>query len=452
LKKAFLILLSILFILSCEDKKDTTPPDVTITSPQDGSTVNGIVSITCNSDDNEGVDYVELWVNGDSTDIIDNSEPYSLEWNTASLTDVSYSIVVRSYDKNGNFTDSNPIEIFVRNGFIKKILDVGWGGYSVKQTNDGGFVIVGYRLIIKTDSEGNIEWEQHLGEVGDEVGFSIQQTTDGGYIISGITYSLLANGRWDAFLLKTDSNGNEEWKKVFIEGDNYDIAHSVDQTLDGGYIFTGFTQIYREGRTKICWLIKVFSDGEEEWRKIYLEDDIGIAYSVKQTLDGGYIVTGSQFLLKAESNGNVEWNKNDIYFEGQSIEITNDGGYIIGGSRGSNRRFAHLIKTDSRGNKEWEKQFDYGTYSYGKSCMQTEDGGYILTGHTEFVGEQTSFLLKTDSEGNKEWDQIINEEIGYRFRSVDQATDGGYILTGSAGFSTFLIKTDSEGNIDLNNE
>jgi len=449
LKKAFLILLSILFILSCEDTKDTTPPDVTITSPQDGSTVNGIVSITCNSDDNEGVDYVELWVNGDSTDIIDNSEPYSLEWNTASLTDVSYSIVVRSYDKNGNFTDSNPIEIFVRNGFIKKILDVGWGGYSVKQTNDGGFVIVGYRLIIKTDSEGNIEWEQHLGEVGDEVGFSIQQTTDGGYIISGITYSLLANGRWDAFLLKTDSNGNEEWKKVFIEGDHYDFAYSVDQTLDGGYIFTGFTRIYREGysRTKICWLIKVYSDGEEEWRKIYLDDDIGIAYSVKQAIYGGYIIAGRRFLLKTDPNGNVEWIKDGGYL-GESIEITNDGGYIIGGYKNS---LAYLLKTDYRGNKEWEKQFGYGTGGFGKSCKQTKDGGYVLAGFTH-GSNNTSFLLKTDSEGNKEWDQIINKEIGYYFRSVDQTIDGGYILTGSVGNSTFLIKTDSEGNIDLNNE
>ncbi len=79
-------LLSVLFFIywGCEDPKeeDTEKPTVTITSPQDGSTVYEIITITCMSSDNEGVDKVELWVNGVTTGLTDNSEPYSFDWNT----------------------------------------------------------------------------------------------------------------------------------------------------------------------------------------------------------------------------------------------------------------------------------------------------------------------------------------------------------------------------------
>jgi hypothetical protein len=95
---------------SCE--YDTTPPTVTITFSTDDS-VSEIVTITCISTDNEGVEKVELWVDGVSTGIIDDTEPYSLEWNTTTYEDGSYVITVRSYDASGNTTDSEPITLIV---------------------------------------------------------------------------------------------------------------------------------------------------------------------------------------------------------------------------------------------------------------------------------------------------------------------------------------------------
>ena len=128
-------LLSVLFLIywGCEEEQpeevDTTPPTVTITSPQDGSTVSVIVSISCISSDNEGVEKVELWVDGVSTDIIDNTEPYSLEWNTLTYDDGSYGITARSYDTSGNTTDSEPITLVVY-----KTVEL-WGEYySIENT------------------------------------------------------------------------------------------------------------------------------------------------------------------------------------------------------------------------------------------------------------------------------------------------------------------------------
>ena len=111
-------LLSVLFLIywGCDDpkEKDTEKPTVTIISPQSGSIISDSVTITCMSSDNEGVEKVELWVNGVSSGIIDETEPYSLEWNTLTYDDGSYGITVRSYDTSGNTTDSDPITLIVQ--------------------------------------------------------------------------------------------------------------------------------------------------------------------------------------------------------------------------------------------------------------------------------------------------------------------------------------------------
>jgi len=109
------LIFSLLFIFSCEDKveKDTTPPEVTIISPSNGSTVSIIVPINCISSDNEGVEKVELWIDGQPIGVSDTTEPYSMEWNTITYDDGSYGVTVRSYDTSGNTTDSDPITLNV---------------------------------------------------------------------------------------------------------------------------------------------------------------------------------------------------------------------------------------------------------------------------------------------------------------------------------------------------
>ena len=118
----FLLLSFLVLIISnCEmiEESDNTPPNVTITFPQDGSIVCEIVNITCVSTDNEGIDRVELWVDGISTGISDKTEPYSMEWNTTTYEDSSsHTITVRSHDVNDNKTDSDPITVIVDNSTV----------------------------------------------------------------------------------------------------------------------------------------------------------------------------------------------------------------------------------------------------------------------------------------------------------------------------------------------
>jgi len=160
-------LLSVLFLIywGCEEEQpeevDTTPPSVTVTSPQNGSTVYEIITITCNSSDNEGVEKVELWVNGVTTGLTDNSEPYSFEWNTTLVDNGNYTITVRSYDTNDNITDSESIVLTVDNtqsnpqpiNITSVVFDNGGFTITWDESTDGDFS--SYKLEKSTDSTMN---------------------------------------------------------------------------------------------------------------------------------------------------------------------------------------------------------------------------------------------------------------------------------------------------------
>ncbi len=96
---------------------DIIPPIVTITFPQNEAIISGLVNIVCEVSDNEGIYKINLWINGDATGILDYSDSYTLEWNTKDYEDSDYNIFVRTFDYEGNFTDSDPITLLVDNSF-----------------------------------------------------------------------------------------------------------------------------------------------------------------------------------------------------------------------------------------------------------------------------------------------------------------------------------------------
>jgi hypothetical protein len=193
-------------------------------------------------------------------------------------------------------------------------------GYSVQQTLDGGYIITGDTssfgtgdtdvYLIKTEPNGNSQWQKTFGWTDSEHGFSVQQTSDGGYIIAGFTTSYGA-GSYDVYLIKTDPNGNKKWQKTF-GGSDSDYGFSVQQTSDGGYIIAGDTGPYGSILYDV-YIIKTNSAGIMQWQKTFGGSDEDSGFSVQQTSDGGYIIAG---LTKSYGTG-----QRDVYL----IKLCPDG-------------------------------------------------------------------------------------------------------------------------------
>ena len=154
----------------------------------------------------------------------------------------------------------------------------GDNGRSVQQTFDGGYIVTGSTAfptspgatgssdvyLIKTDGNGNEQWSQTFGGEENNDGFSVQQTTDGGYIIVGMSYTL--DFHMDVYLIKTNFNGIEQWSQV-LGGLGDEWAYSGQQTTDGGYIITGYINAAGHG----LYLLKTNENGEEQWNRIFGE-------------------------------------------------------------------------------------------------------------------------------------------------------------------------------------
>jgi len=259
-----------------------------------------------------------------------------------------------------------------------------------------------------------IAFAKTFGGSFDDLASSVQQTSDGGYIVAGYTRSFGA-GYLDVFLLKTDASGNLQWAKTF-GGSSGDSASSVQQTSDGGYIVAGYTRSFGAGGD--VFLLKTDASGNLQWAKTFGGSDYDWAYSVQQTSDGGYIVAG----------------------------------YTLSFGAGYDDVF--LLKTDASGNLQWAKTFGGSDYDWAYSVQQTSDGGYIVAGYTlSFGAGGDVFLLKTDASGNLQWAKTFGGSSYDYAWSVQQTSDGGYIVAGytgsfgAGGPDVFLLKTDASGNL-----
>jgi hypothetical protein len=199
-------------------------------------------------------------------------------------------------------------------------------GYSIRETSDSGFIVAGYTrnfgageqdaLLIKTDSLANIIWQNSYGGSDTEFVYSNVQTTDDGFIMTGYTKSFGA-GMQDVYVVRTLSNGSLAWSMTY-GGAGADFGKSIQQAADGGFIIAGYTESFGSG-LKDVYVIKIDSSGIVEWSKAIggaLNDE---GMSVQQTSDGGYIVTGytesfgsglqDVYLIKLDSAGNSGCNE-----------------------------------------------------------------------------------------------------------------------------------------------
>jgi len=307
------------------------------------------------------------------------------------------------------------------------------GGLSLATTSDGGFVGTGQHgtsgagscdiYVYKVDACGHPEWFKVYGGTGEDGGYDIEQTSDGGYIVAGL--AALGVGGYDMLLLKLDPLGIIEWSKVYGGGSD-DYGLRVKQTADGGYILSGFMNGLGFGGTDIA-LIKTDALGNTLWMNVY----------------GG---------------AGGEW--------GNYVEQTNDGGYLVMGyttSFGAGGFDIYLFKVDALGNLQWSKTYGGagadGSSEWGISGKITTDGGLMICANTSNwgAGSNDLLLIKTDSIGNLQWAKAYGGANDDQPRFAEQTSDGGYILSGyttsfgAGSLDAYLVKTDSTGNLQWSN-
>jgi hypothetical protein len=323
------------------------------------------------------------------------------------------------------------------------------GGYIFAGNTDSYGVGMSDVWLIKTDSEGIKLWDRTFGGVDHDAALSVQQASDGGYIVAGYTSSFDESDEddvWDVWLIKTDPQGQKLWDRTF-GGANQDEAWSVRQTSDGGYIVVCETHSYGSGGED-AWLIKTDSQGQKLWDRTFGGADWDGAYSVQQTLDEGYILAGftksygagesDMWLIKTDSKGEKLWDctfGGTDYEEALSVQQTSDGGCIVAGftySEGVGNGDVWLIKTNSLGEKLWDRTFGGAKFDGATCVQQTSDGGYIIACETSSygAGKNDFWLIKTDSKGEKLWDRTLGGGSSELFPSVRQTSDGAYIVSG----------------------
>lgn len=358
---------------------------------------------------------------------------------------------------------------------------------SVLQIQDGGYAITGCTqsfgstgldiLFLKTDSLGDLICLKTYRPFADAYGTCIVQNPDKGFAMVGIVtdvplFSLI-------FMMKTDSTGDSLWTKYYIFPINtFETAWSMVRTADNGYAMAGKTNRFTDASDG--YLVKTDSLGDTLWTKYFatIPHKTEEFFSITNCNDGGYAMAGRTngyssdydfFVVKTDSNGNKEWEK--VYGDsdtdnGRAIIQTLDGGFIVAGetrSYGSNPGYTfdlYLVKIDVNGDVIWDSTYGGIEDEACRSVNQTTDGGYIIAGHTHSFGAGVNdvYLVKIDSIGNLEWQSTYGGAQSDGAYDVKQTSDSGYIITGltksyGAGISdVYIVKTDPDGNVAEINE
>lgn len=189
---------------------------------------------------------------------------------------------------------------------------------SVQQTADGNYILAGFNneghdagsaWALKVDGNGNSIWQNKYGTSG-EIIFSARATPDGGYIMAGATPSSGGSAVW---VLKLHADGSVDWQKSY-GGAVYDYALSIQPTPDGGSVVGAETCSLGAGNCDF-WVLKLDGSGNVVWQKTYGGTDYEEAHSIQRTSDGGFVMGGTTcsfgaggcdaWVLKMDAGGSI---------------------------------------------------------------------------------------------------------------------------------------------------
>lgn len=341
------------------------------------------------------------------------------------------------------------------------------GAYSIKQTADGGYISTGSSnssngdftgnkgdmdgWVAKLDASGITQWKKNLGGSSQDQLYTIVQTSDGDFVAAGYTKSNDGDisgyhgtpqnpSADDCFIIKLDANGNTLWERT-LGGSNTEQIWSVKETTDGGCIMTGtsnsidgdVSNLHGTGTYSDYWVVKLDVNGNIQWQNSFGGSENDYSSSVIQTTDGGYIVTG----VTTSTDGDVLSNTDPNYFSN-----------------------CWVVKLNANGIITWEKSYlvDYGAEA--KCIQQTSDGGYVIAGSTTTLSDMNGLIIKLDNTGTLQWQKTYGGSAEDKFSYIEETSNGQYIIAGTTfsndgdannnygGYGDcWIVNTDVNGNI-----
>lgn len=352
-------------------------------------------------------------------------------------------------------------------------------GYDVKQTFDGGYIVVGSTssfgqgntdlYLLKLDSMGQVKYQKSFGGYNNEIGKSIVQLADSSFVITGYTSSSGVGG-YDMYLLKTDALGNLIWQKT-IGGVDWDFSYNIKATTDGGFIICGTTYSYGYGNAD-GYVVKVDANGNTIWSKYFGGANDDEFKSVTQTSDGNYALTGytksyndvdsgDVWIFKIDMNGDSLWSK---YYGGSKedfgrsiIELNSTDLYVAGGtasqSVNNNLQSLQITFNSNTGNQTYlfidatpqEKYYNavvQGVNGFIANCGKTKKTGFGYDGLID-VYKEAFWYFNFMSHGSTGREELFG---------IDKTKDKGFVAVGvTNGFGSvlddvFIMKGDSAAN------
>ena len=216
-------------------------------------------------------------------------------------------------------------------------------------------------------------------------------------------------------LLAGIAPASAQWARSYGDA-GFEMAFAIRNTSDGGSIVSGATVSFGAGDYD-CWLLKLNADGGVQWQKTYGGAGFDEAYSVEPTTDGGYFVAAITTSFGA-------------------------GGYDL-----------WALKLDASGNVQWQKTYGGNGFDFADSVRQTSDGGFILAGGTDSsgAGNRDVWILKLNAAGGVQWQKTLGSAQFDQANSVQTTSDGGYVVAadtsfGAGSFDVWILKLDISGN------
>jgi len=389
----------------------------------------------------------------------------------------------------------------------------------IQPTADYGFILGGSSLseksgnkntankgdldfwIWKMDEHGEPEWQKNFGGNETDILKCIKNTKDGGFILAGNSSSSIGfdkkedcRGGSDYWIIKIDAGKEEIWQRTFGGKGQEDLT-SIICTLDGGYLIGGSSnsdfskepnslnekkENSRGGMD--YWIIKLDSNGKEEWQKTYGGCYNDLLKSMASTKDGGYIIGGNSnstnsgekadvnfgigsdyWIIKIDAYGSIIWEKTIGGDKDDQLEVvinTKDRGFLIGGSSLSGASMSKdctngkgsdfwIVKFDEDGSIIWQETYDFGFDDVLTSITENADQSYLIGGYTVTKdGEKSGDYigLKISEKGDQLWDYVVGSDGEDILQKLIETRDGGYILAGTANPETKIKRKKGSNN------